>query len=305
MSFPGKEWPSRGLLAQLACILEATAGKPGNVHPGKPFEDTSHLDFVLSAAAVSPVLDAAGTRPIGATVLDAVRATRSVTEKNTNLGIILLFAPLCSLPPDVLCGAGTPSGRAELERALLRVLGALTRRDAELVYEAIRLAAPGGLGSAPEGDVREEPAGTLIEMMKLARERDLIALQYSNGYHEVLHEGLAALQGAIRAGRSLEEAVILCHLELLARHGDSLILRKRGEVESKEASLRAREVLEAGWPAGMPAVEKLDSLDRWLRAEGNQRNPGACADLTAAALFLALASGIIRLPIRFGTSAHG
>jgi triphosphoribosyl-dephospho-CoA synthase len=294
-----------GLLAQLACILEATARKPGNVHPARSFDDTSYSDFVLSAAAVAPALDEARARSVGETVLAAVRATREVTGKNTNLGIGLLLAPLCALPLDAVASAATAAGIAQLERALRESLRALTRRDAELVYEAIRLASPGGLGSAKEGDVRDAPSGTLLEMMELARERDLIARQYSNAYREVIHDGLAAIVRGLGAGTSLEDAIILCHLELLARHGDSLILRKCGEAASTEAARRSRAVLDRGWPNDAGARAELDSLDRWLREDGNRRNPGACADLTAAALFLALASEIISLPIRLGNWAHG
>src|SRR6476619_6256717 len=89
-----------GMCAQAACILEATARKPGNVHRYADFVDTTYLDFLLSAAAIGPVMDRALGRPLGETVLEAVRATRRVTGRNTNLGIILLLAPLASVPPD-------------------------------------------------------------------------------------------------------------------------------------------------------------------------------------------------------------
>ena len=39
-----------GLCAQLACVLEATARKPGNVHRFADFDDVSYLDFVTAAA---------------------------------------------------------------------------------------------------------------------------------------------------------------------------------------------------------------------------------------------------------------
>src|SRR5262245_61656852 len=91
---------SIGLCAQLACILEVTARKPGNVHRYADFADTTYLDFLLSAAAIAPVMDRAPGRPVGETVLEAVTATRRVTGTNTNLGISLLLAPLASVPAD-------------------------------------------------------------------------------------------------------------------------------------------------------------------------------------------------------------
>src|SRR5207237_5903348 len=76
---------SAGFCAQVACVWEATARKPGNVHRFCDFDDTTYLDFLLSAAAVAPALDAAVGRRVGETVLDAVQATRAVVPSNTNL----------------------------------------------------------------------------------------------------------------------------------------------------------------------------------------------------------------------------
>src|SRR5438034_5290057 len=106
--------PPVGLCVQLACVWEATARKPGNVHRFRDFEDASYLDFVLSAAAIAPVLEQATGRPVGETILGAVRATRGVARTNTNLGIVLLLAPLAAVPP----------GEA-LRPGLLRVLEGL------------------------------------------------------------------------------------------------------------------------------------------------------------------------------------
>jgi triphosphoribosyl-dephospho-CoA synthase len=163
--------PDVGLCAQLACIWEATARKPGNVTRHCDFDDVSYLDFLTSAAAVAPVLATAAQRRVGATILEAVRATRRVAATNTNLGIVLLLAPLASVPPG-----------EELRADLARVLDALDVSDAKAAYEAIRLAAPGGLGRAEKQDVADEPTQTLREVMALAAERDLVARQYAGGF---------------------------------------------------------------------------------------------------------------------------
>src|SRR6266566_2508619 len=128
-----------GLCAQLACIWEVTARKPGNVHRYRDFEDAGYLDFVTSAAAIAPVLDAAAGRPVGETILDAVRATRQVARTNTNLGIILLLAPLAAAAPG-----------ESLRDGLRGVLGRLDVAGCRACYEAIRLASPAGLGRVPE-----------------------------------------------------------------------------------------------------------------------------------------------------------
>src|SRR5712691_9832840 len=80
--------------AQLACLLEASAPKPGNVSPGRHFADVRYEDFLASAAAIGEPLAGAGVRTVGATVRLAVDATARWTGSNTNLGIVLLLAPL-------------------------------------------------------------------------------------------------------------------------------------------------------------------------------------------------------------------
>jgi triphosphoribosyl-dephospho-CoA synthase len=283
-----------GLCAQAACLLEVTARKPGNVHRFLDFDDTTLMDFLLSAAAVGPVLERARERRVGETVLAAVRATRRVTSGNTNLGIILLLAPLAAVPPG-----------EDLRTGVEAVLARLDREDARLVYQAIREAAPGGLGQAPQQDVRDEPTMTLREVMALAADRDLVARQYADGFREVFDDGLAALELALVMSAWLEPAIIACHLKLMAKFPDTLIARKRCKAEAEAAAARARRVLEAGWPITTAGAAALAELDGWLRAEGRGRNPGTTADLVTACLFVALRKGMITLPQRFASPHAG
>jgi triphosphoribosyl-dephospho-CoA synthase len=276
-----------GLCAQAACIWEATARKPGNVHPFRDFVDAAYADFLLSAAAVAPVLATACQRRVGATVLDCVRATRRVVACNTNLGVVLLLAPLATVPDG-----------EDLRTGLPRLLDGLDVEDARLVYEAIRLAAPGGLGRSPEQDVHEKPTLPLRQVMALAADRDLIARQYANGFREVFDQGAPAVLQGLQDIGSLEGAIILTQLRLLADNPDTLIARKRGVAEAEEASLRARRVLSRRWPHTESGWSALADLDAWLRAEGNGRNPGATADLIAASLFVLLREGTLALPLR-------
>ncbi len=272
-----------GLYAQVACIWEATARKPGNVHRFRDFRDTSYVDFLVSAAAMAPVLDRASACRVGQTVLETVRATRAAVATNTNLGIAVLLSPLAAVQPD-----------RDLRSGISDVLNRLDVEDARLVYQAIRLAAPTGLGRVPEEDVGQEPTVGLREAMTLAADRDLVARQYANGFQDVLEDGVQALERGLRV--SLEQTIVLCHLELMAKHPDSLIARKGGLAEAEEASRRAQQVLAAGWPHSDAGRKALLDLDSWLRAEGNRRNPGTTADLVAASLFAVLREGIIKLP---------
>jgi triphosphoribosyl-dephospho-CoA synthase len=275
-----------GLWAQLACLWEASARKAGNVHPAANFTDLTYMDFLMSAAALAPVMALAAQDKVGGTVLRAVWFTRRVVRTNTNLGMALLLAPLATV------------GRSEeLRTGLQRILESLDLLDARAVYAAIRLAVPGGLGTVDEQDVHAEPTLPLREVMALAQERDLVARQYVNGFREVLDDGVPALQRGLAAGLCLEDAIIATHLEWMARHPDSLIARKRGPAEAEEAGRRAGAVLAAGWPHSDVGRREFAALDAWLRAEGNARNPGTSADLVTACLFVALREEMIELPL--------
>lgn len=266
-----------GQFALQACIWEATARKPGNVHRYADFDDVRYPDFILSAGIVAPELDRAALRPVGETILAAVHATRSVCATNTNLGIILLLTPLAAVPVD-----------EDLRSGVRRVLDGLTLDDARSAYEAIRLAQPGGLGEVSEADVSREPDRTLLQAMILAAKRDRVARQYEEGFADVFEVGVPSLQAAFDRLGDWESAIITCHLELLATFHDTLIIRKRGQAEAEEAARRARAALAAGGVTTEPGRATISDLDTWLRAEGHQRNPGTTADLVTATLFAAL-----------------
>jgi triphosphoribosyl-dephospho-CoA synthase len=261
---------SRSLAFQIACIWEATARKPGNVHRFADFDDCSYADFLLSAAAAAPVWDRAPQEGVGATVLAAIEATRRVSRTNTNLGICLMIAPLACVPD------GVP-----LRTGVRIVLDATTLRDSQRVFQAIRRAQPSGLGSARDQDVANEPTESLRDIMCLAAERDRVARHYAEGYHDLFEDLLATL---LREP-SLEAAIIRAHLELIAR-GDTLIARKCGQGLADEAAQRASQVLAKGVPG-----DALAEFDAWLRADGHRRNPGTSADIIAAGLFVLLREG--------------
>jgi triphosphoribosyl-dephospho-CoA synthase len=285
-STPDEPHLSRGRLAQLACILEVTACKPGNVHRLADLPGLRMLDFLLSATAIVEPLDRACEDGVGLAVYRSIAATRRVVNTNTNLGIVLLLAPL----------AAVPEGE-DLAEGIRTVLEATTIDDARHVYRAIRLARPGGLGEVAEQDVASEPTAALRAVMALAANRDSVARQYANGFHEVLHEALPELRSALAAGRLLETAIVGAHLNMLARHSDSLIVRKHGAVHASDVSRRAAAVLDAGWPDREPARQQCNELDAWLRDPVRRFNPGTTADLVTAALYAALRDGTIQLPM--------
>lgn len=271
--------PEIALCAQAACLLEVAASKPGNVSRDHDFGDTSFEDFLLSAVAMGAALGAAGGAGVGETILRAVQDTRRWVAVNTNLGIVLLLAPLAR--------AAAGSG-ASLRSRVSGVLAALTVADARAVYAAIRLADPGGLGQVEAQDVREEPTATLREAMALAAERDTIAREYVTDYDVTFGLAVPALQRVRARGLGWPAAALESYLRVLAEVPDTLIARKRGDTVARAVSERAREVLGAGEAGSPERARATDAFHSELRGDANRQNPGTTADLVAAALFVAL-----------------
>ena len=269
--------------AQLACLLEASAPKPGNVSPGRHFSDLHYEDFLASAAAIGEPFGGAGTRPVGETVRIAIEATSRWTRSNTNLGIVLLFAPLAR--------AAVVDGRTDLRTALDQVLEATSVDDARNVYAAIRLAGPGGLGRANVQDVVDEPDVTLLEAMRLASDRDGIAREYATGFEVTFERGAPVLAKARGAGLAWGAAIVETFLTLLAGAPDTHIARRSGSALAEEVSGQARSVLAQGGVRSVEGRRAVEAMDLALRDSDNRANPGTTADLTAAAIFVELLAG--------------
>jgi triphosphoribosyl-dephospho-CoA synthase len=278
---------SIGQCATLACVLEVTAPKPGNIHRGADFEDASYPDFIVAAVAIGPIFDLAVEIPLGQTILSAVETTRAAVATNTNLGTVLLLAPLAKVPRT------TP-----LEAGITDVLGQLTAQDTRDVYQAIVRANPGGLGRVESADVAGHPPGDLVAAMRLAADRDMVARQYAENFHHVLKVVVPRIASALGGGLSLSAAIVHVHLQLMSEFPDSLIARRQGPRVARQAADRAHAVLSAGGPGDEAYHQGIAELDFWLRADGHRRNPGTTADLVAAGLFVALRDGIIKPPLR-------
>jgi triphosphoribosyl-dephospho-CoA synthase len=266
----------------LACVLEVSAAKPGNITPVHDFSDTTYADMVRSALALGPAFAPARVRrrSVGELIADGVEATARVAGANTNLGIVLLFAPLAR--------AATLGQADETLRSAVRgVLARLDVDDAARAFAAIVRAAPGGLGDAAEHDVRTPARVSLLEAMSAAARRDSIASEYASGYAIVFETGLPLLGQALSSGQGTLDAIVSLHVGLLAARPDTLIARKAGDAAAEQVSAAARAVRDG--------TLSLAEFDASLRTDGNRLNPGSTADLVAATLLAALLVGV-RLP---------
>jgi triphosphoribosyl-dephospho-CoA synthase len=261
-----------------ACLAELDALKPGNVHRHGGGHDMSVADFENSAHAAAAPLAAPGLT-LGTRIRRAVEATIEAVGKNTNLGIILLAAPLAE--------ATLSESEGDLQTRLARVLADLSVEDAREAYRAIRHARPGGLGTAPAYDVASEPNVTLLEAMRAAEARDRIAWNYTHDFADIFTLGMPMLEQERQRWAAPSFAVTGVYLAFLASLPDTLIARKFGAAKAAEVQARARDALanfrqSADWEV---AARPLMAFDIKLKAYG--LNPGTTADLTVASLFAA------------------
>jgi triphosphoribosyl-dephospho-CoA synthase len=218
------------------------------------------------------VIEAAPVRPLGRTIRAAMEASRQVTRSNANLGIVLAIAPLAAVPDD----------RPTSPAAVAEVLARLTPDDAATVWQAIRLAQPGGMGQSGQHDLAEPPPDDLMAAMRLAAPRDAIARLWADGYDPLVTGLVADLEAAIGRGLALDDAIVHAFLSQLAREPDSLIARKHGLPVAVEVSRRAS--------AALAQPQNIPEFDLFLRSP-LRLNPGTTADLTAAALYILIRSG--------------
>lgn len=258
-----------------ACRDELEAPKPGNVHVFAAGHRMTASEFIRSAEAAAGPLSRPGAG-VGARILGAVEATLAAVGTNTNLGIILLCAPLA---------AAAEVATARLREELAQVLDSLTTADADLAFRAIAHAAPAGLGRTERHDVFAPATVTLKAAMAEAAHRDRIARQYVTAFEDVFERGEAVFRTFLSRSADPKWATLAVFLEFLGAFPDSHIVRKHG-VGTAEEICRTAVVFQARMQPGEDGATLLPDLLQWdalLKAQGI--NPGTSADLTVATLF--------------------
>jgi triphosphoribosyl-dephospho-CoA synthase len=273
-----------------ACEAELAAPKPGNVHIFAPGHGMEARDFILSARAAAPHIAAPGARG-GERILGAVEATWAAVGQNTNLGIVLLCAPLAQ----AALTAETP----DLRRETARVLASLDVADADAAFRAIVRANPAGLGKAADHDVAGPAQTTLLEAMRAAAPRDRIGYQYTNDFIDIFETGLGALATARAQGREPAHATLMVYMAFLAAFPDSHIARKYGSGTAEAVRAAARGVADE-----MARADRAEAFARALEFDCALKekaiNPGTSADMTVSALFADSATHILASAFKNG-----
>lgn len=265
---------------QQACVCDVQAFKPGNVSVYNEGHDMTVDDFILSAE-VSAVAISNRDFSLGEKIYYAVQATREAVGCNTNLGIILLCAPL------VQAAYQQQKGQT-LRDVLQQVLENTSVEDAEWVFKAISLAAPGGLGSSKQQDVSDAPIVSLTQAMEIASERDRIAMQYITNYKDIFDFAILRYNTAFVKFENQAWAAVSVFTGLLSKYPDSHIERKYGDKYSGWVLKQIITVDDALLNTQDPEqlVPMLHEVDRMFKAKSI--NPGTTADLTVATVFIIL-----------------
>lgn len=268
-----------------ACEIELQAFKPGNVSVFSEGHDMTVEHFRISAAVSAPAI----SNPeysLGEKIYYAVKATREAVACNTNLGIILLCAPLLQAMMQRTAGQG-------LREALGNVLENTTRQDADWVFMAIALAAPGGLGESDQQDVHRQADVTLTEAMAIAADRDRIALQYTTGFKDIFDFAVLEYNRAFVLSGDCGWAALAVFCEMLARFPDSHIERKYGKQYSEWVGAEMSLLCEALKTANKleEVLPMLYGMDDAFKAK--KINPGTTADMTVAAVLVVLLEQLI------------
>jgi triphosphoribosyl-dephospho-CoA synthase len=278
-----------GELFLAACRAELHALKPGNVHVHAAGHGMEVAQFEASAQAAAPWIAAPGVK-VGTRILRAVEASFAAAGCNTNLGILLLCAPLAA--------AAEMKLEKGLHQRLAAVLSGLDAGDAASVYAAIRKAAPGGLGETPEQDVAMPPTIGLLDAMQIAASRDRIAYNYVTGFADIFDFGLPEFARARALTADLDLAVSTLHMAYLAQFADSHIARKHGEAVADAVRQEAIALTPLWKPVAQRSTER-ELLDFDADLKRRHLNPGTTADLVVATVF----AGFVCDAMGLGTAA--
>ncbi len=270
---------------QQACEIEIQAFKPGNVSVYADGHDMTVKDFQLSSKASATALSNPDYS-LGEKIYYGVKATKEIVGCNTNLGIILLCAPMM----EVLLN---PYKNKNFRQSLSCLLKTTSIDDANWVFKAISLASPGGLGDSKQSDVHDGAEITLTEAMKIAENRYRIALQYTNDFKDIFDFALLVYNKYIERWNDLNWAAVAVYVELLSKYPDSHIERKYGRqytrMVQEEISLIGDVLLNSDKP--WQHEDLLYKTDKKFKGSGI--NPGTTADLTVATIFSFLAHKLL------------
>ena len=282
------------VLTQMACLWGIGVPKPGNVTYERDFSNLQYEDYLLSAIAIGNTFEKSSNYGVGQTILQAIQATRRFVNINTNLGTVLLLAPLVkagTISPGSQLVISPHFNRIEkLREDLSFVLANLTVADAQDTVTAIRLSDGGGSAWDDWTIIPEQPSISLLKAMALLQNRDSIASEYLSRFRITFEVGYPVLESTYCTLGKLAPAILQAYLSILAKVPDTSIARKEGMKKADEVASWATDVLNAGGVFTENGQSAIQELDTALRSSPLALYPLTTADLTIASIFLHLYS---------------
>ncbi len=295
------------IYAQLACILEVSCPKPGNVSRYHDFDDTKYEHFLASGIAIHGAVDKAATAGyragkreieidcigIGSRIKKAVADSRAIhSGGNTNLGIAMLLIPLSAAAGmSIACNK---FNNKQIRENIDRIVKNTTPQDTIDLYEAIKSLNPSWLGTVKYLDVNNRDAFATIKEQTLNifdvmsySKHDSIAKELTTKMKISFELGYPKIVEIFDETKDIDQALLSCFMIILSTVEDSLIIRKMGIKTAQEISADAREILDQGMDP-----KEIKTFDKKLRNNGNRLNPGSTADLVAASLMIAFLNNL-------------
>ena len=265
-----------------SCKKDIELIKPGNVNLLSSHKDTKAQDYLDSAILSSKELFNQNYS-LGKRILESVNVTRSQVNVNTNLGIILLCAPVIQSYIDF--------NNLDLREGIKKTLSTTSIKDTHDLCAAINISSPGGLGDSDMYDTASYPNASIKQIMDYSQEYDRISYQYSHNFSDIFDFIIPKLELLNQRYESLDISLSLLFIEILAKIPDSHISRKFGDKIAKKTSNNAHDLLKILDREHDPdyLAKALNNLDYEYKKKGI--NPGTTADLLVASLMIYKISG--------------
>ena len=260
-----------------SCKKDIELIKPGNVNLLSPHKDTKAQDYLDSATLSSKELFNQN-HSLGKRILESVKVTRSQVNVNTNLGIILLCAPVIQSYIDF--------NALDLRDCIKKTLSATSVKDTHDLCAAINISSPGGLGDSDLYDTASYPNISIKQIMDYSKEYDRISYQYSHNFTDIFDFIIPKLEFLNQRYESLDISLSLLFIEILAKIPDSHISRKFGDKIAKKTSNNAYDLLKILDREYDPdyLAKALNNLDSEYKKTGI--NTGTTADLLVDSLMI-------------------
>ena len=260
-----------------SCKKDIELIKPGNVNLLSSHKDTKAQDYLDSAILSSKELFNQNYS-LGKRILESVNVTRSQVNVNTNLGIILLCAPVIQSYIDF--------NNLDLREGIKKTLSTRSIKDTHDLCAAINISSPGGLGDSDMYDTASYPNVSIKQIMDYSQEYDRISYQYSHNFSDIFDFIIPKLEFLNQRYESLDISLSLLFIEILAKIPDSHISRKFGDKIAKKTSNNAHDLLKILDREHDPdyLAKALNNLDYEYKKKGI--NPGTTADLLVASLMI-------------------